>query len=188
MLLVPAMLAWDAGGIPLVTQPSSRLWVSGTSTVRSFECGATTFALKVDGAPPSPVAAVLAGDKGIVTVELSVPAAQLDCKNGKMNEHMLKALKATQFADISFRLESYVLGRKNDAMAVSLTGSLQLGGVTRPVAIEAAAIAAPDGALKVIGAYSLKMTEFGLQPPKLMLGALKVNELVTVNFDLLLKP
>ena len=37
------------------------------------------------------------------------------------------------------------------------------------------------------GSYTVKMTEFGLKPPTLMMGTLKVNENVAVNFDLYLK-
>jgi hypothetical protein len=33
----------------------------------------------------------------------------------------------------------------------------------------------------------VKMTEYGLKPPTLMLGTMKVDELVKVNFNLLLK-
>jgi hypothetical protein len=39
----------------------------------------------------------------------------------------------------------------------------------------------------VTGSYPLKMTEYGLKPPSLMFGRIKVAESVRVNFDLLLK-
>jgi polyisoprenoid-binding protein YceI len=134
------------------------------------------------------VTAVLATEKAVTSVQLRVATTQLDCKNDKMNEHMLKALKSKEFADITFALETYTLARAAEGASVSLKGNLTLGGVTRPVTIEATANAGPDGALRIAGNYQLHMTEYGLQPPKLMLGALKVNELVNVNFDLLLKP
>jgi hypothetical protein len=41
--------------------------------------------------------------------------------------------------------------------------------------------------MRVKGSYDLRMTEYGLKPPSLMMGAMKVKELVKVNFDLLLK-
>jgi hypothetical protein len=39
----------------------------------------------------------------------------------------------------------------------------------------------------VKGVYDLRMTEWGLKAPSLMMGTMKVNELVKVNFDLVLK-
>ena len=44
-----------------------------------------------------------------------------------------------------------------------------------------------NGALVVSGTQELRMTEFGLQPPKLMLGTLKVDERIKVGFDVILK-
>lgn len=184
---LPVLVAWSAVDSPLRLQPASRLWVSGTSTVRSFECAAKTFDLNVDANAGSPVAAVLSGEKAVTTVTLRVNSDQLDCNNDKMNEHMLKALKAKEFADITFTIASYDLTKASEGATVALKGNLSLGGITKPITIEALVLPSPGGALKVSGLYPLHMTEFGLQPPKLMLGALKVNELVNVNFELLLK-
>jgi polyisoprenoid-binding protein YceI len=184
----PALIAWTAANVTVRVQPAARLWVSGTSTVRAFECGAKTFEAAIEATAPSMVADVLAGQQSVTTVELKVPVAQLDCRNDKMNEHMLKALKAKEFAEVLFRLDSYALERTGDGTHARLNGTLSLAGVSKPITMTAVVTPGADGALRVVGAYPLKMTEYGLQPPKLMLGALKVNELVTVNFDLLLKP
>jgi hypothetical protein len=45
----------------------------------------------------------------------------------------------------------------------------------------------PTDALRVTGKYELNMKDFGVKPPTLMLGTMRVGEKVTVNFDLLLK-
>ncbi len=184
----PALVAWTVGTIPVRVQPATRLWISGTSTVRAFECSAKSFDAAIEADAPTVVTDVLAGQKSVTTVEVKVLAAQLDCRNDKMNDHMLKALKAKQFAAVEFCLESYALERAGDGTHARLSGTLTLGGVTKSISLTAVVSAGPDGALRIAGAYPLRMTEYGLEPPKLMLGALKVNELVTVNFDLLLKP
>jgi hypothetical protein len=41
--------------------------------------------------------------------------------------------------------------------------------------------------LHVNGVYELRMTDYGLKPPTLMFGRIKVGETVMVGFDLLLK-
>jgi hypothetical protein len=41
--------------------------------------------------------------------------------------------------------------------------------------------------LHVSGVYELRMTDYGLKPPSLMFGRIKVGETVKVGFDLLLK-
>lgn len=183
--LLPAAIALSPGALAIDVQPGSRLWINGSSTVRSFECAATSFATDIQSAPGS-IAALTSGEKVVTTVEVTIPAAKLDCKNGTMNEHMLKALKAKANPDIVFKLETYDLAPQNDGLRITMNGQLTLGGVSKPVTIAAAAKPEADGGLRVAGTHEVRMTEFGLKPPTLMLGTMKVDEKVKVSFDLLL--
>jgi hypothetical protein len=68
----------------------------------------------------------------------------------------------------------------------TLTGTLKLGATERPITVAAQGKQDGDG-LRVSGIHELNMKEFGLKPPTLMMGTMKVNEKVKVGFDLLLK-
>jgi polyisoprenoid-binding protein YceI len=184
--LLPALLALK-GGANLDLQPESRLWVSGSSTVRSFECKATSFDARIESDGPDAAAAVLAGQKAVRTVEVTVASDRIDCNNGTMNGHMKKAIKVTEFPNITFRLDSYDLAKASDTLQAELQGVLTLGGVEKPVSMQAAVAPADGGAMRVTGTYELNMKEFGLKPPTLMLGTMRVHERVKVSFDLLLK-
>jgi polyisoprenoid-binding protein YceI len=187
LALAPAFLAWTPaqGGITL--QPESRLWIEGTSTVRGFTCKATAFDAQIEAASSGAPSAVLTGSKAVGSVAVDVQANKLDCGNGKMNEHMLKALRVEQHPTIAFRLGSYELARSGAQMQVLLNGTLTMGGVEKPVAFTALATEGPNGALRVTGSHTVNMKEFGLKPPTLMMGTMRVNEKVKVAFDLLLK-
>ena len=185
-LLVLTQTAFAVTASPIDLQPESRLWVSGTSTVRSFECSATEFEAKVD-ASPNAVTSVLNAEKAVTAVELRVPTNRLDCKNGTMNEHMLKAIKGKENPTIVFKLESYDLAKASDAVRVTLNGALTLGGVDKPITLTANATQGPSGALRVAGTHELRMKEWGLKPPTLMMGTMKVGERITIGFDLVLK-
>ena len=63
---------------------------------------------------------------------------------------------------------------------------LTLGGVEKPVVVIAKA-REENGMLRVSGTQKVEMSDFGLKPPTLMMGTLKVGNEVTVGFDLLLK-
>jgi len=167
-------------------QPTSRLWISGTSTVRAFECTAATFDANVESIPGA-TTAVLAGEKAVSAVEIRVNTERLDCKNGTMNEHMLKALKAKTNPTIVFKLASYDLAKQAEAVRVTLNGTLAMGGVEKPISLTANATEGTSGTLHVVGTHELRMTEWGLKPPTLMLGTMKVDERIKVGFDLLLK-
>lgn len=183
---LPAVIAF-ARTATLDVQPESRLWVAGTSTVRSFQCQAGAFDANVASASAEAVAAVLAGEKAVSNVEVTVPVDRLDCRNATMNEHMWKALKAKEHPTVVFRADAYDLTRANDSVTVTLSGSLTLGGVQKPITIKAQAKSGPGGTLVVSGTREIRMTEFGLKPPTLMLGTMKVGERVTVGFDVVLK-
>ena len=187
VMLLPALAAATRREAPLDLQPESRLWVAGTSTVRAFQCQAGAFDAKVESSGADAVAAVLAGEKAVSTVEVTVPAEKLDCRNGTMNEHMRKAIKAKEFPTVVFRATSYDLARTSESVGVTLNGSLTLGGVEKPITVQAQAKPGADGMLVVSGTREIRMTEFGLKPPTLMLGTMKVDEKITVGFEVVLK-
>ena len=171
----------------MTLQPESKLWVDGTSTVRAFSCGTTKFTAKIESEAPQSIASLMLGKKAVQTVVADFPTANLDCKNGTMNEHMRKALKAEDNPNIQFRLASYDIATTEGQIKGQLRGTLAMGGVEKPVLIDATAKPAGEGFLRVTGTTKLRMTEWGLKPPTLMFGTMKVNENVQVSFDLLLK-
>src|SRR5688500_13948914 len=82
LTLLPAAIAANCVMTPIDVQPESKLWVSGTSTVRSFECQAGSFDAKLASTGTDAVAAVLAGEKAVTDVVVTVPVDKLDCRNG----------------------------------------------------------------------------------------------------------
>lgn len=166
-------------------KPESRLWFDGTSTVRDWSCKAPNIQAAID-AEADAAAAVLDGKKAVRTVDLTFPVASLDCENRTMNNHMRTALNATQHQNIRFTLTDYTLV-KAAATTGTLNGTLMINGQTRPIVVPVQ-FANAAGALRVTGRYPLPMTQWGVQPPRLMMGTLKVGDTVTVNFDLLLQP
>ena len=170
----------------LVAQPESRIWVEGTSTIKSFKCSVTDFALSISGeagAAPS----VLDGKKAVRTVELTLPSAKIDCGNGTLNDHMRKALKVEEAPTIQFKLSGYDVAKATTGVEGVVRGSLSLGGAEHPVDVTAVATDAGNGAMRVAGGYELAMSAFDLKRPSLMFGRIKVGDKVQVKFDLLLK-
>ena len=161
---------------PLSLSKSSKVWVDGTSNVRSFTCSAATLQADVAGeATAEPASSVKSGT-------LVIPVAALDCKNGKMNEHMRNALKAEQNPQIKWRMSSY----RVDGSAVTIQGFLTIAGKENPIELKGTG-SAENGVLKFKGSKQFKMTEYGVKPPTMMFGAMKVGDLVTVGFDVALE-
>jgi polyisoprenoid-binding protein YceI len=185
-IALPASGAWTVANQVLVLQPQSRLWIDGSSSIRSFSCKAGEVSAAVEATGPNAISQLLTGDKDVKTVHVTVPAERLDCGNGTMNEHMRKAIKLSEHKSIEFRLADYDIARNADGVSGTINGTLLLGGVTKPITLKAEG--KPEGGmLHVTGSYDLDMTEYGLKPPTLMFGRIKVGKTVKVNYDLLLK-
>ena len=185
-ILVPASGAWTVANEQLVLQPQSRLWIDGTSTIRSFTCKAAEVNAVVEVNGANVIPSLLTGEKGVKAVQVTVPAEKMDCGNGKMNDHMRNALKVTENPTITFVLTNYDVTKNADGIAGTINGTLDLGGVKKPISLQATG-APVGGMLHVNGVYELRMTDYGLKPPSLMFGRIKVGETVKVGFDLLLK-
>jgi polyisoprenoid-binding protein YceI len=173
-------------GEQLAVQPQSKIWIEGTSTIRSFSCQVPDFTLTVNG-DAGAVSAVLGGQKAVKTAELTIPAAKMECGNGKMNEHMLKAVKGEEHPTIRFTLATYDVGKAGDGVQGTLRGTLALGGAQHPIDVTAAATDGGNGTMHVVGGYEVALSAFELERPSLMFGRIKVGDKVQVKFDLVLK-
>lgn len=167
----------------LTFQGGSRVWVEGTSTVRSYRCESTSAQGTATTAQGTPSVEQVASQ--VRRAEITIPVASLDCRNGTMNGHMRKALKSDANPNIRFRLAG--LQAAQGEGAVRMNGTLSIAGTERPVSIDATVAQADGGQLRVRGQKTFPMTEFGVTPPSLMMGTMKVRDPVTVHFDVVLK-
>lgn len=175
-----------AAAVPFQLQPESRLWVEGTSTVRSFRCESGDLRGTITPAAGATSLAIADLESSIQSASIVTPVATLECGNGTMNGHMRRALKAQQHPAITFDLSSHRVAGASPQGTVTMMGRLTIAGQERPVTIEAVATEEPGGRLRVRGSKQLTMTEFGVTPPSLMLGTMKVRDNVVVHFDVLL--
>ena len=188
--LILGTLAWagTAAAQSMTVAPGAQLVVDGDSTVRAFSCKAAKLDVKLQ---PSDGAGL--GDEQLATalrgLSFELPTAQLDCANDKMNDHMRDALKAKEHPAIAFKMSSYTAGpvQADGRRVLRIKGDLSLAGSTRPVELTAFAAATSEGGLRVQGRHNLRMTEWGVKPPSLMLGTMKVREAVAIRFDATLK-
>ena len=176
-LLATAAVASGQMALPrnLSIGKESRVWLEGTSTVRSFKCNATKLDVAAIAEPDELPASM------VKSATLTVPVAQLECGNKTMNEHMRKALKAEANPQISWKMTSYDVQGSN----VVINGKLTIAGRENAIELRGTG-SAENGTLRFKGSKQFKMTEYGVKPPSLMLGTMKVGDPVTVSFDLVL--
>lgn len=187
-LMLPASVQAQETGLTLGTQPGSRMWVEGGSSVRSWSCDATLVEALVTGDAVPATASAKEVSAAARRATLTVPVAKLDCRNGTMNEHMRKALKANAHKEIQYRIEKWELApRGDDEGTVTTSGTLVMAGAEKPIAVELTAKRTAQGTWQLEGSKTIRMTEWGIKPPTLMLGTMKVKDPVTVKFALVLE-
>jgi polyisoprenoid-binding protein YceI len=77
-----------------------------------------------------------------------------------------------------------VTPQANNQYLVKAIGSLTISGVTKPVTLVVNGVVNPDKTITITSSQKIKMSEFRVKPPSFMLGALKVGDHVTVEYNL----
>jgi polyisoprenoid-binding protein YceI len=181
-----ALLA--AGAYPAAESPlavdSARVTIAGTSNVHDYT--ASTTKVRVTRAH---IGAAIAGSDfwanalkpgALEAFEIAIPAATLTSPKEGLDKNMYKALKVEAHPEITFRLVRFEPAAADGAARA--IGVLQIAGVEREVALDITTKRTPAG-LSVQGKVNLLMTDFGITPPKAMLGMLKTDPKVTVTFE-----
>jgi hypothetical protein len=191
VLAALALLALSGRGWgQLSFQPGGSLRVEGDSSLHKWSSTATVVAMTfqlAEGAPASLVDAIKASK--IKSLDVKIPVAGLKSGESGLDKNLRKAMKAEKFPDIVYHLDHYetAKGASDGTMTAKTEGKLTIADVTKPAAIDVEFRLGPDGAV-VKGSYTLNMSDYGIVPPTLMLGAIKTRDPITIRFDLLLKP
>lgn len=185
LLAAAALLAAPAAASAQAPGPADeiRVWFTGASNVRSFTCRATEVGASDRLPSVAPGDAPAAADPAARPVTLRIPVARVDCGIPLMNRHLRHALHADRHPTIQFTLAEYELVPGDSAWAVRMMGALAIAGVERTVTVDAAVRTDSAGVVHVTGAYPLRVTDYGIRPPRRFGGLLRVREQVTVHFD-----
>jgi hypothetical protein len=104
---------------------------------------------------------------------------------------MLKALRADQNATITFRLDSYEVdagATTADAFTTKAVGSLRIAGRERAIDLRVRSERVADGSVTAHGEREILMSDYGVNPPRMMLGTIRTGDKVVVKFNLNARP
>jgi polyisoprenoid-binding protein YceI len=163
---------------------SARITIAGTSNVHAFTAATTTVRVVRADLQQGLIGEAFwskAFEPGVVEgFEMAIPAATLKSDKDGLDKNMHKALKAQEHADITFRLIRFETA--SAAGTARAIGVLRVAGVEREIAFDVKA-ERTGAALAISGAVDVLMTDYGITPPKAMLGMLKTDPKVKVTFE-----
>lgn len=165
-----------------LTLVAARVSLDGTSNIHAYT--ATTknvrlSAIDVDGAPEGDLLDYVLQPGSLKGLEVVIPAASLSSPKDGLDKNMHKALKVEQHADIMFRLRSLV----PDGAGYKAVGVLTIAGVEKETTLDLQ-VRRKGATLAITGTTSLLMTDYGIQPPKAMMGMLKTDPKVQIRIEL----
>jgi len=182
-----AVIAIASMDVPLALI-SAKVTIDGTTNLHPYSASTATVRVTRAHLSPAPAGTEFwenALKPGVVDVfEIAIPATSLSSPKEGVDKNMYKALKTEQYPDITFRLARFE-ARDNVPGPRRAIGVLTIAGVEREVTL-LITTKRTGGTLSVHGSLDLLMTDYGVTPPKAMLGMLKTDPKVTVTFDTVL--
>jgi len=171
---------------PAATVSSGRITIAGTSNVHAYTASTSSVrVVRIETAVTTNTAAFweeIAAPGALTAFEVAIPAASLVSGKDGLDKNMHKALKVEQHPDIVFRLSRFQPGTGG---ALKALGMLKIAGVEREITFDVTRHAS-SSSLTVKGEVDLLMTDYGIAPPKAMLGMLKTDPKVKVAFEVVL--
>lgn len=180
---------------PVTLGAGSELSIDGTSTLHPWTTRTDSVGFVFHVAPGTARPADARGLATLVRTQavhgasVDVAVHKLRSKESKLDKNLWKAMRNDEFPNVHFELASYTLGAAHagDTLSIRAQGTLTICGKEQKLELEALAHAGAGG-LWLVGSKELLMSDYGIRPPTMMMGALRVGDRVQVHYRLLLVP
>jgi polyisoprenoid-binding protein YceI len=187
--------AFTASADVLALNPGSHIYLSGTSTLHPYASTSTLTQIVAVLAPGNVAESTAPARLVFVEIARRAPFQKFDViipvqglKSGEsgLDKNMYKALKIKHAPEIRFTLRHYETqaAGPDGLLPFNAPGQLSIAGVTKDIVLKGAATPSADS-LVVEGQYELRMSDYGIKPPTMLMGAVKVGDPVVIHFHLI---
>ena len=170
-------------------EEQSQLYLEGTSNVVSFKCwseekfGEGELTIHQDAKR---------NRLNFSGAELCLPVKMLDCGNRGMNKDMYETLQANEHPFINIQLIS-VKPQHQDALLQAgewvpyrAQLNIEIAQVIQDVEMPVRAMKLDENRFRFQGEQSIMLTDFRIDPPRPMMGLIKVDDCINIYADLIL--
>lgn len=177
LLIVVLTVQISAAQTMSVNNTVSELTIEGTSNLHDWEMAAE----QVKG---SMIATFEDGKLAkIDQLNFVVVAESLKSGKGGMDKNAYKALDTKKHKEIEFQLQEVenINCSSSTTCVITAKGTLSIAGTTNPIELTLNANTSNNN-IVLSGTYNLKMTNFDVDPPKAMFGAITTGDDLKINF------
>ena len=154
--------------------------LNGTSSIHDWEMkaakGTSEASFSIDGAGKV---------TSFSTMSFSLPATNLKSDHKLMDNNTYKALKTDKNPNISFVMTSgSITATGGNNYQLNCLGKLTIAGTTKQTNLLATGKYNPaDKSFTVTGVKKMKMTDYNVTPPTVMMGAIKTGNDISISYN-----
>lgn len=194
LTIVLSSCAFAATGLQIsyAIAPGSKIWFDATSTLHGFHAASdsVTGTVQIDNVQNATSTGVRSDSISHAAVSLSVTS--LKSGDDGLDKNMYKAMEVKKHPEIDYSLDSLMYSPSSeipgDTVTVEAIGNLSIAGVRKEIRMNIDLLPEPGGKLQITGSKSITMSDFGIKPPTMMFGVIKVGDKVEIHFRLILEP
>jgi hypothetical protein len=168
-----------------VVQPASSVEILGRTNVNKFQC--------ISGPYTGKDTLILTAEEHHRTLfhrgKVQLKASGFTCGLRMMTKDFAKTIKADEFPFIEIEFTSFEHTPAYSRTKEEFNSQLNITLANNPVGCQVKCTVVRDeaGLVHLVGSRTFTFAEFNLKPPSRMLGTVKVNEDLIVNFHLVLR-
>lgn len=164
-----------------IINPETRLIIHGQTNVNTFKCQIEYYA-------NADTLSYTTDNDGCMIFfkanKMNIPVSNFDCANKLINKDFREVLKADKYPDV--QIQFVALERWTGEPNIGGTAYITLAGVTKPFTIQYQ-VNSNSKLLLLKGQEKICFSDFGLKAPEKMMGLIKVQDNLEVEFHLALR-
>jgi len=177
-----AGMALSAQKTYITVPEQSKVVIKGTSTLHDWQMDAKNFKTEM-----------VLEEKG--EKDLRISGVSFSCKSSDvlgeqklMNNKAHDALKVKQFSDIKFNQSEVKMESANsNSFKGYVIGKLEIAGVSRNVELPFSGEVNSGEDVSVSGSFRMKMSDYGIVPPSVMMGTIKTGDEITLEYSFMMQ-
>ena len=176
-----SQIIWAQSNYTIGESKSNDIKLSGTATTGDWDMHAYVFTGKAQFDFKKDDDHTLVG---LNSMTFSLPVTNLKSKKKGLDKKAYRALKTDTYKNVTYALLSAKVSPEKDGkFLIKTMGNLTISGVTREVTMDMYCVVNKDASINCSGTKEMKMSDYKVEPPSFLLGAMKTDDAIKVDFN-----